>query len=83
MKGTLEIIIARENGAATVYYGEAEWRTDEVTMALLAGPPLAGYDPAEPGDLEYHAAICRAAAWQQGLETEERWQDGFKGGRLR
>lgn len=79
--GELEIIIERKDGRRTVYRGEAEWITDEVRMRLIEGEAVPGYDPEAAMSLEFHAAICRGHCREAGLETTERWNGEFQGGR--
>jgi hypothetical protein len=76
-KSSLTLVIARPDGSETIYCGEAEGFLDPVAMRLVSGQPLPGYDPDAPNSLQFHAALCRAAAWDQGLETKECWEEPF------
>lgn len=78
--GTLEITIRYDDGQRTVYRGEAEWITDRTTMELVEGPPVPGWQPEIPRGIQIQAALCRAAVWDLGLDTEEIWSGEFAGG---
>lgn len=81
--GTLEITVERGGGTRTVYRGAAAWASDGARMELAEGPALEGYDHGAETGLEFHAALCRAAAWKAGFETSETWGGEFLGGRVR
>ena len=74
---TLKIYIEYKDGSRTIYQGEAEGFLDQVEMTLVEGSALPGYDYAEPNPLQFHAAFCRSAAWEMGLDTIENWIDPF------
>ena len=83
-KGNLTIKVMNGETVVSEYYGEAKWHTDSVPMVLRKGKQLDGYDADDLTFLEIHADLCRGAALELGLETEEIWEDeGFQGGRLR
>jgi len=75
-----EVTVAVEykDGTRTVYRGEAEGFLDQITMRLVEGPAVPGYDHTEPNSIQFHAALCRAEVWKLGLDTKENWKEPFE-----